>query len=155
MERKIPADLQQCWDASTRSSDVIAALKASGELWLLWAKWQATLVREAVAGGATWDEIGRSVGTSRQAAWGKFKGALEGDRLMEKEKEKEKKRQIRDSIAEILAKGRERDRELAADRKRLRDELHAVDKKRVQERREREHQIAEIRSGLRRRRQTD
>ena len=34
--------------------------------------WEAQLVGEAVADGATWETIGSSVGVSRQAAWQRF-----------------------------------------------------------------------------------
>jgi hypothetical protein len=146
MERQIPQDMQQCWNDGTRHPDPLEALDATKKFWPLWAKWQAALAREAIAGGATWDEIGRAMGTSRQAAWGRFKAAVEGNKELEMEKESERK--IKETIREIRARGRERDRALAADRKHLRDDLRALDRKRAQERRELQLQIEELRGRL-------
>ena len=146
MERQIPKDMQQCWDDGTRHPDPLKALNATKQFWPLWAQWQASLAREAMAGGATWDDIGRAMGTSRQAAWGKFKAAVEGDKELEMEKESERK--IKETIREIQARGHERDRALAADRKHLRDDLRALDRKRAQERKELKQQIDELRGRL-------
>jgi len=149
MEREIPNELQQSWDNGTKDPNPLTALNATKEFWPMWAQWQAVLAREAIANGATWDEIGRAMGTSRQAAWGRFKTTSEGSKSMETEKDKE--RQLKESIKEIQTRGRERDRALAADRKRLHDDLHTLDRQRSQERKERKHQIEELRASLRKR----
>ncbi|NPU85513.1 MAG: hypothetical protein HPY65_13635 [Syntrophaceae bacterium] len=146
MDRQIPRELEQCWNDGTRHSNPLIALHATKEFWPLWAQWQAALAREAIADGATWDEIGQAMGISRQAAWGRFKAAVEGGKPMEMEKENE--RQLREAIKEIKAHGRERDQELAANRRRLRDDLRALDRQRVQERTERQQQIDELRGRL-------
>lgn len=144
MDRQIPHELKKCWDDGTGHSDPLAALSATKEFWPRWAEWQATLAREAIANGATWDEIGRAMGTSRQAAWGRFKAAVEGDKPMEKENEW----QLREAIKEMQARGRERDQALSANRKRLRDDLRALDRQRAQERTELQQQIREFRVRL-------
>lgn len=146
MDRQIPRELEQCWNDGTRHSNPLTALRATKEFWPLWAQWQAALAREAIANGATWDEIGQAMGTSRQAAWGRFKAAVEGGKPMEMEKENE--RQLRDAIKEIQVSGRKRDQELAANRIRLRDDLRALDKQRVQERTERRQELDELRARL-------
>jgi hypothetical protein len=144
MDRQIPHELKQCWDDGTGHSNPLTALRATKAFWPRWAQWQAALAREAIADGATWDEIGRAMGTSRQAAWGRFKAAVEGDKPMEKENE----RQLREAIKEMQAHGRERDQALAANRKRLRDDLRALDRQRTQERTELQQQIREFRLRL-------
>jgi len=60
------------WEAATSDPDPLAALGASRALIGLLTTWEARLAAEAVAGGATWESIGGSVGVSRQAAWERF-----------------------------------------------------------------------------------
>ena len=60
------------WEAATSDPDPLAALGASRALMGLLSTWEAQLAAEAVAGGATWESIGGSVGVSRQAAWERF-----------------------------------------------------------------------------------
>lgn len=62
------------WDAATSDPDPLAALGASRALVSLLAEWDAQLVAEALAEGATWEVIGATVGVSRQAAWERFHG---------------------------------------------------------------------------------
>lgn len=60
------------WDAAISDSDPLVALAATKALVDLLHAWEAKLASEAVAGGATWEAIGTSVGVSRQAAWERF-----------------------------------------------------------------------------------
>lgn len=60
------------WEAATTDPDPLAALGATRALVGLLSTWESQLVKEAVAGGATWETIGGSVGVSRQAAWERF-----------------------------------------------------------------------------------
>jgi hypothetical protein len=146
MERQVPYELQQCWDEGTKHPDALTALRATKEFWPRWAQWQATLAREAIAGGATWDQVGKAMGTSRQGAWGKFKSVVEGGRQVDAQKESERK--VREAIKEMRMRGREHDRVLAADRRRLSDDLRALDNRRKQERRDLQRQIDELRARL-------
>src|SRR5271169_3777967 len=60
------------WEAATTEPDPLAALGASRALVGLLSTWEAQLVGEAIAAGATWEMIGGTVGVSRQAAWERF-----------------------------------------------------------------------------------
>jgi hypothetical protein len=62
------------WEAATTDPEPLAALGASRALLALLSAWEAQLVGEAVAAGATWEAIGATVGVSRQAAWERFHG---------------------------------------------------------------------------------
>jgi hypothetical protein len=70
--RKVPALMTAAWEAATADPDPLAALGASRALVGLLSTWEAQLVNEAVAEGATWEVIGGTVGVSRQAAWERF-----------------------------------------------------------------------------------
>src|SRR5271169_1560260 len=70
--RQVPPLMTATWEVATTGSDPLAALGASRALVGLLSTWEAQLVGEAVAVGATWEVIGGTVGVSRQAAWERF-----------------------------------------------------------------------------------
>jgi hypothetical protein len=70
--RTVPPLMTATWEAATTDPDPLAALGASRALVGLLSAWEAQLVGEAVAAGATWDVVGGTVGVSRQAAWERF-----------------------------------------------------------------------------------
>ena len=70
--REVPALLQQAWETATGTGDPLEALGATRALSAQLPTWEAQLVKEAIAEGATWETIGASVGVSRQAAWDRF-----------------------------------------------------------------------------------
>jgi hypothetical protein len=71
-ERKPSPLMTATWEAATTDPDPLGALGATRALVGLLSAWEAQLVGEAVAEGATWESIGGSVGVSRQAAWERF-----------------------------------------------------------------------------------
>jgi hypothetical protein len=71
-QRTVPPLMTATWEAATSDPDPLAALGASRALVGLLSGWEAQLASEAVAGGATWEVIGGTVGVSRQAAWERF-----------------------------------------------------------------------------------
>ena len=81
--RQVPEDLSASWSTATTDPDPLAALSASGELARGIDRWQAMLVAKAVREGATWEQIGERLGISRQAAWARFRNAVEGRGEME------------------------------------------------------------------------
>jgi len=70
--REVPPLLRQAWDTATGDGDPLEALGATRALKAQLPTWEAQLVKEAIADGATWETIGDSVGVSRQAAWDRF-----------------------------------------------------------------------------------
>ena len=60
------------WDTALNDPDPLVALGATRALGGLLSTWEAQLVGEAVAAGATWETIGGAFGVSRQAAWQRF-----------------------------------------------------------------------------------
>ena len=70
--REVPPLLRQAWETATGDGDPLEALGATRALRAHLSTWEAQLVKEAVADGATWETIGTSVGVSRQAAWDRF-----------------------------------------------------------------------------------
>ena len=70
--REVPPLLRQAWETATGNGDPLEALGATRALKAQLPTWEAQLVKEAIADGATWETIGDSVGVSRQAAWDRF-----------------------------------------------------------------------------------
>ena len=71
-QREVPPLLKQAWETATGDGDPLEALGATRALKAQLPTWEAQLVKEAMAEGATWETIGDSVGVSRQAAWDRF-----------------------------------------------------------------------------------
>ena len=68
MRRRIPRRIEQAWKLLHEGAP-LEALKASRYLRAELAAWEGALADEARASGATWEEIGRELGVTRQTAW--------------------------------------------------------------------------------------
>lgn len=79
-KREVPAELAASWTTATADPDPLSALEASPTLAREVDRWQGTLVAEAIRGGATWEQIGETLGTSRQAAWARFRHVVEDEK---------------------------------------------------------------------------
>jgi hypothetical protein len=75
----IPSSVADVWADVSGASDALGTLGASRRLHRAIASWQGTLVQRALAEGATWEQIGASLGSTRQAAWARFRHLVEGD----------------------------------------------------------------------------
>src|SRR4051794_3416823 len=107
--REVPPLLKQAWDSATGSGDPLEALGATRALKAQLPTWEAQLVKEAVADGATWETIGDSVGVSRQAAWDRFhhevhdlRRQMRKDMHDVRKKYREEAMRIRDSYSDKL-----------------------------------------------------
>lgn len=121
-KREVPPLLRQAWETATGDGDPLEALGATRALKAHLSTWEAGLVKEAIADGATWETIGDSVGVSRQAAWDRFHHEVHDlRRQMRKDMHEVRKRyrdeamRIRDSYVDQLGprrrgKGRGRGR---------------------------------------------
>jgi hypothetical protein len=70
--RTIPPLMVAAWEGATSESDPLAAFGATRALVGLLSTWESQLVSEAIEAGATWEVVGGTVGSSRQAAWERF-----------------------------------------------------------------------------------
>ena len=105
---------------------------------------QGALVAEAIRAGSTWEQVGETLGISRQAAWARFRDAVDqegGRRVHEenarlKERIHEQVRSLRDSIramedehrrsrTEAMDRIREVDRRFRQERQELKDRMKA------------------------------
>src|SRR5947208_5355344 len=107
--REVPPLLRQAWETATGQGEPLEALGATRALKAQLPTWEAQLVKEAIADGATWETIGDSVGVSRQAAWDRFHHEVHDlRRQMRKDMHEVRKRyrdeamRIRDSYVDQL-----------------------------------------------------
>src|SRR5947199_6810862 len=99
--REVPPLLQQAWETATGGGDPLEALGATRALRAHLSTWEAQLVKEAVADGATWETIGTSVGVSRQAAWDRFHHEVHDLRRQMQHDMREVRRRYRDEASRV------------------------------------------------------
>ena len=75
-KRELRERLRLAWESVCRDTDPVAALRATKPLRDLLAAWEGVLAWEALRSGATWQVLGDALGTTRQAAWARFKAAV-------------------------------------------------------------------------------
>jgi hypothetical protein len=144
-KRTIPDTLRQTWESATQHPDPLIALQASRGFWRQWAQWQSVLVAENLKAGATWDDIGQALGTSRQAAWARFRNVMEGtneggamqtqeqvERLSKEFAENVKV--IQDRLRSIDAKGQEEGKHFRDQVKLLHEQMRVLSKKMADDR---------------------
>lgn len=137
VERDIPGGLDEAWTAATRDPDALDALGASRRLFGELPGWQGRLVVEALRAGATWEQIGAALGTTRQAAWARFRDlaeATEEGRSPMTEQLNALQRRLSDDVRSLQARLKAADAEWREDRKRLQRELRTVERKRGEQR---------------------
>lgn len=77
-------ELADAWAALSKTDDALATLALVAAVREALARWEIALARDALAAGASWQTIGQTLGTSRQAAWERLRpgigAAIEADR---------------------------------------------------------------------------
>ena len=99
--REVPPLLTQAWETATGDGEPLEALGATRALKAHLSTWEAQLVKEAVAEGATWETIGDSVGVSRQAAWDRFHHEVHDIRRQMRKDMHEVRKKYRDEAMRI------------------------------------------------------
>ena len=154
--RKVPAELAEAWQLLP-TDPPLDALAASHRIHRALADLQSDLVREAVASGANWEEIGTALGTSKQGAWARFRAAVgeQGGQVAMDDRAQSKQR-----VREFWDAGQTRLRELDTnwrdEQQRLRQQvqesknrLSEARRRHAQERREARQQLRRERDKLR------
>lgn len=151
-EREIPAVLEESWERATGDPSAISALGASKALYEQLATLQAALVEEAVSEGAAWEDIGAALGTSRQAAWARFRHLVEsteGEAGRMREQVGKLNRQLTEESKSLQRRLRSLDEEWRREKKLLQDQLREFDKRRTEERKALQEEIRQTMDALR------
>lgn len=90
---RLPRALAAAWERATTETDPLQALAATRDLRALLYDWEASLARAASDAGSSWDEIGKTLGVSRQAAWTRFRQPAGGAAIREARERLEQTRQ--------------------------------------------------------------
>jgi hypothetical protein len=156
MGRQVTASLQAFWQEATHTPDALGALAASRSLYRELPGWQVVLVAEALQAGATWEQIGIALATTRQAAWARFRSMVadaKGGPLVEEDGLLRK--QARDELKALYERARQRDAKWKEDRaelesqgRGLRDRMRTLDQVRGQARGELQEEIRQKRAAL-------
>jgi hypothetical protein len=142
--RHVPEDLSASWERATADPDPLAALGSTRALARGVGRWQGSLVAEALGNGATWEQIGHTLGVSRQAAWARFRNVLEekGEGSMEAEIA-ELKRKIQEEAQSLREAMKAIDESHRKARTEARDRLREVERQARQERQELQDRMKE------------
>jgi hypothetical protein len=136
VNRTTPEALLEHWETATRATDPLEALGASSGFWEQWARWQGTLVAEALKAGATWEQIGKAMGTSRQAAWARFRTMVEGDAAEAPSREQlsQARHELREQLRELHRRVRQREESWRSERAKALAQVRIVDGRRSEDR---------------------
>jgi hypothetical protein len=153
--RVIPETLRHTWESATQHPDPLIALQASRGFWRRWAQWQSLLVAETLKAGATWDDVGQALGTSRQAAWARFRNVMEetseGGAMQAQEEVERLSREFADNVKVIQerlrsidAKGQEEGKHLQDQVKLLHEQMRVLSKKMAEERKALHNEVRQM-----------
>jgi hypothetical protein len=152
VDRDVPAGLTAAWTAATADPDALDALRSSRRLYGELSGWQGRLVVEGLRAGATWEQIGAALGTTRQAAWARFRHVVEqadGRRGPMPEQIAALRARLDDEVKVLQDKLKALDAEWRADRGRLQEELRALDRARAEQRKALKREVRETAERLR------
>jgi chromosome segregation ATPase len=147
-----PTPVRDAWERATEISDPLAALTGTRELFGEIASWQTTLVEDALRTSATWEEIGAALGTTRQAAWARFRSVaeqVEGLSIPNSKEVKEMSRHVKDELRGLQSKLNDFDqtwRERQAD---LTEQARQLERERRQERKQLQQEMRSLQASLR------
>jgi len=152
VRRDIPHDLTGAWVGATEDPEALAALAASRGLFARLSRWQGELVAEALRGGATWEQVGAALGTTRQAAWARFREVAEtteGRRIAMPEQLAALQSKLNDEVRGLQEKLKSFDAQWRDDRERLQEELRALERERGEQRKALQQDLRDTAAALR------
>ena len=151
-QRDLPRDLTDAWTAATEGPDALGALRSSRRLYGELSGWQGRLVVEGLRAGATWEQIGAALGTTRQAAWARFRHVAEQAEVRRgpmPEQVAALQGRLNDEVKALQARLKTLDAEWRADGGRLREELRALDRSHAEQRKTLQRELRETAATLR------
>lgn len=147
-----PAPVRYAWKHATENPHPIEALRGTKELFGEVASWQSTLVESALRGGATWEGIGTALGTTRQAAWARFRNvaeSVEGRSVPTGQEVKAMSQRVKDELGGLQSKLKDFDEKWRERQGDLAQQARKLERERREERKQLQHEIRTIQSSLR------
>ena len=156
-DRATPDGLSRAWEEVTHDPNPVSALRATATMHRELIEWQSALVAEAIDAGATWEKVGAALGTTRQAAWARFRHVVEDDGRRTKvmnQQANELLQKVQDEMKSLHARTRELDGRWREERARLqregRDAAHRMQLERNALRQELKETTRALREEIRR-----
>jgi hypothetical protein len=156
-DRATPDGLSRAWEEVTHDPNPVGALRATATMHRELIEWQSVLVAEAIDAGATWENVGAALGTTRQAAWARFRHVVEDDGRRTKvmnQQANELLKRVQDEMKSLHARTRELDGRWREERARLhregRDAAHRMQQERNALRQELKETTRALREEVRR-----
>jgi hypothetical protein len=153
----MPASLKELLERTKTDPEPLAALGSSRQLFREISTWQSQLVADAVGAGASWEDVGAALGTTRQAAWARFRSVAESDRHTQMPDAREvaaMRDQVRQELQSLQQKVKDFDQKWRARQAELRDQARELERERSAERTLLQQQLrtttAELREEIRR-----
>jgi predicted RNase H-like nuclease (RuvC/YqgF family) len=148
----IPASLRESLERTKADPEPLSALGSSRQLFREISAWQTKLVAKAVGTGASWEEVGAALGTTRQAAWARFRSVAESDQEGPTFRPREvaaMKERVNQEVRSLQQKLKEFDEKWRARQAELRERARNLERERATERKQLQHEIRATTSELR------
>jgi hypothetical protein len=148
----VPSSLEETLKRTMSDQEPVVALASTKELFGELAEWQGQLVSEALRAGATWDDIGSALGTTRQAAWARFRPVaeqLEGRSIPTPKEVKAVQQAIKDELRSLQDRLKSFDQKWRERHAELRQQTRELERQRAEERSALQHEIREAQAKLR------
>jgi len=150
--RDIPDELNDTWTAATEDPDALDALRASRGLFAQLSTWQGRLVAEGLQAGATWEQVGSALGTTRQAAWARFREVAEtteGRKIPMPQQVAALQTKLNDEMKGLQERLKGLDAGWREERERLQEELRELDRERAEQRKALQQELRDTAAALR------
>lgn len=147
-----PAPVRNAWERATENPDPLAALTDTKELFGEIASWQTTLVEKALRTSATWEDIGAALGTTRQAAWARFRSVaeqVEGRSIPNFQEVKAMSQRVKDELRGLQSKLKDFDQKWRERQADLAEQARKLEREHRDERRQLQQEMHSIQASLR------
>jgi hypothetical protein len=148
----MPSPLHDLLERIEADPEPISSLESSRRLFKALADWQAALVGEAVGSGASWEEVGAALGTTRQAAWARFRSVAEqteGRSIPHRQEVKAMQESIKDQLRSLQAQLKVLDQKWREQQAQLRHQSRDLERQRAEDRKKLQHDIRAAETTLR------
>jgi hypothetical protein len=149
---ELPPSIDEALTRASADADPLAALGVTKVLFGEVAAWQSDLVRDAVHRGATWDDIGAALGTTRQAAWARFRSVAEEETdisIPTRQEVKAVTQRINDELRALQTRLKDFDEKWRARQTELSLQARELERARREERKQLQQELRSIHGDLR------
>jgi hypothetical protein len=148
----LPDPLRELLEETEAEQQPVPALLSSRRLFKEVSNWQAQMVAAALESGATWEEIGAALGTTRQAAWARFRSVaekLEGHSVPTSQEVKAMNQRVKDELRGLQSRLKEFDEMWRERQAALTEQARKLEHDRRLERKQLQQEMRSIHASLR------